>query len=362
MYLSEDYNSPQSPYWCLKTLIAVGLSENDAFWTADELPYPQRNQEDSSALVPAPQQIVCNHVASNHHFLLSPGQFVAWPMKANQAKYCKFAYSSAFAFSVPTGPLIQQIAPDNTLALSRDGGETWAVKWKSDEVRFSNAFLKGKSGTEEIQMASVNWYPWGDHSVGVDTTLIPPTNRWPDWHVRVHRIKLHAKLQTLHSVEGGFAISGRKQSNGMPLPILRDIPRDSRLGLTEAVIQNERSVLILSSAGASGLVTMSLDDSQTASESYAMKPDSNTNLACPRTLIPVTSHAIVGGLKSGREIILVESVFAISATANNGWAETGRNLAERWLDNPVVQLESGRLTFRDADVVLVDITGKSIAL
>ncbi|WYZ43871.1 hypothetical protein EsH8_VII_000307 [Colletotrichum jinshuiense] len=161
MYLSEDYNSPQSPYWCLKTLIAVGLSENDAFWTADELPYPQRNQEDSSALVPAPQQIVCNHVASNHHFLLSPGQFVAWPMKANQAKYCKFAYSSAFAFSVPTGPLIQQIAPDNTLALSRDGGETWAVKWKSDEVRFSNAFLKGKSGTEEIQMASVNWYPWG---------------------------------------------------------------------------------------------------------------------------------------------------------------------------------------------------------
>ncbi|KAK2033981.1 hypothetical protein LX32DRAFT_700635 [Colletotrichum zoysiae] len=41
-----------------------------------------------------------------------------------QAKYCKFAYSSAFAFSVPTGPLIQQMAPDNTPSLSRDYGET----------------------------------------------------------------------------------------------------------------------------------------------------------------------------------------------------------------------------------------------
>ncbi|KAJ0384401.1 hypothetical protein COL922a_008456 [Colletotrichum nupharicola] len=134
MFMCEDYNSPQSPYWCLKTLIAVGLSENDSFWTEDESSYPESAPSDSVAVIRAPEQILCNHPSSNHHFLLSPGQFVAWPMKANQAKYSKFAYSSAFAFSVPTGPLIQQIAPDNALALSKDGGETWAVKWKSDET------------------------------------------------------------------------------------------------------------------------------------------------------------------------------------------------------------------------------------
>ncbi|KAL3296263.1 vitamin H transporter [Colletotrichum asianum] len=133
-FMCEDYNSPQSPYWCLKTLIAVGLSENDSVWTEDESSYPESAPSASVAVVRAPEQILCNHPSSNHHFLLSPGQFVAWPMKANQAKYCKFAYSSAFAFSVPTGPLIQQIAPDNALALSKDGGETWAVKWKSDEM------------------------------------------------------------------------------------------------------------------------------------------------------------------------------------------------------------------------------------
>ncbi|MBE3048159.1 DUF2264 domain-containing protein, partial [Candidatus Bathyarchaeota archaeon] len=38
--MSEDYNSPQSPYWALKTLIAVALSEDNDFWTAEEAPYP----------------------------------------------------------------------------------------------------------------------------------------------------------------------------------------------------------------------------------------------------------------------------------------------------------------------------------
>ncbi|TDZ17930.1 hypothetical protein Cob_v009169 [Colletotrichum orbiculare MAFF 240422] len=235
MYMSEDYNSPQSPYWCLKTLVAIGLSEDDPFWLADEAPHPRLNSENAVSVIPAPQQILCNQPAGNHHFLLSPGQFVAWPMKATQAKYCKFAYSSAFAFSVPTGPLIQQIAPDNTLALNRDGGETWAVKWKSEEVRFSTARVRGTSGDQYVAVASANWYPWGDRAVSVDTTLIPPTSRWPDWHVRVHRIIAHRELKTLHAVGGGFAIFGRKESDGMPLPTVEDLSGSARLRDTETI-------------------------------------------------------------------------------------------------------------------------------
>ncbi|KAK1982736.1 hypothetical protein LZ30DRAFT_655067 [Colletotrichum cereale] len=357
MYLSEDYNSPQSPYWCLKTLIAVGLADDDAFWTTEEEPYPQPPMADTVALVSAPQQIVCNHSAGNHHFLLSPGQFVAWPMKANQAKYCKFAYSSAFTFSVPTGPLIQQMAPDNTLALSRDGGETWAVKWKSEQVQFMPVYVLGQSGTEEVQAANARWYPWGDKAVSVDTTLIPPTERWPDWHVRIHRVKMNEKSKTLHTVEGGFAISGRRKVDGTPLPILKAIPPNSTLGSTEGVIQDKQSTLVLSSAGASGVVTTKLPNHQATSESFPLKPDSNTNLACPRTLIPVASHSVLGGLDAGVELTFVESIFALSATANGGWSETGQSLAERWLDSPVVHFGTNQDHVRATDSLFVGVMG-----
>ena len=63
--MAEDYNSPQSVYWCLKTLIAVALRDDDAFWTAEEEPYPAFDGKDGKAerpavvLVPTPQQILC---------------------------------------------------------------------------------------------------------------------------------------------------------------------------------------------------------------------------------------------------------------------------------------------------------------
>lgn len=343
--MCEDYNSPQSPYWCLKTLIAVGLAEDSEFWQADEAAYP--DHQPPTALAPAPQQILCNHPRGNHHFMLSPGQFVAWPMKANQAKYCKFAYSSAFAFSVPTGPLIQQIAPDNALALSRDGGETWAVKWKCDQVRFSTARVREVKGTSEaVQASSVLWYPWGDRSVSVDTTLIPPTDRWPDWHVRVHRIKTREKLRTLHTVEGGFAISGRRKSDGMALPTMDEVSSSTELGSEGIVQQKSSSVLVLSAAGASGLVSHSCSPTLSSTECYPLKPDSNTNLACQRTLIPVVAHGLKGGIEAGSEFVFIEFIFAISSEANGKTTATAlmgdrRSLHDRWSDVPVVHALGG---------------------
>ncbi|KAJ3547462.1 hypothetical protein NM208_g1491 [Fusarium decemcellulare] len=223
MYMAEDYNSPQSVYWAVKTLIAVGLAGDDEFWTSEELPYPTFNPP--VKVIPAPRQILCNHPLGNHHFMLTPGQFVAWPMKANQAKYCKFAYSSAFGFSVPTGPLIQQIAPDNQLALSRDGGETWAVKWKCSEVLFEIATLPSKDKAQLVTtpVAHVGWHPWGDRAVAVYTMLIPPTDRWPDWHVRIHRIRCSQSIPSLHIVEGGFAIYGRRGADAMARGLAIDL-------------------------------------------------------------------------------------------------------------------------------------------
>ncbi|ELQ34685.1 hypothetical protein M0657_005911 [Pyricularia oryzae] len=341
-FMCEDYNSPQSPYWALKTLIAIALPASDPFWLSDEAAFPSELLTSQPVqAVPAPGQILCNHPAGNHHFLLSAGQFVAWPMKATQAKYCKFAYSSAFAFSVPTGPLIQQIAPDSCLALSRDAGETWAVKWRWCS---EGELVKGVVGTgtdrDEVVAARAEWWPWGDLGVRIKTTLVPPTGRWPDWHVRVHEVFLDDGVLVrdgLRTVEGGFAIGNRRVKDGKQVPDLETLAGDAEVGTAEGIIRAHDGVLVLSSAGASGIRTETLLDGN-RTRCYPLKPDSNTNLACQRTMIPAVDHEIdVGGEASAsREpvVVLITKAFAISSEANGARKLTGKSLKERWEDVP----------------------------
>lgn len=274
--------------------------------------------------------------------MLTPGQFVGWPMKANQAKYCKFAYSSAFGFSVPTGPLIQQIAPDNSLALSRDGAETWAVKWKCGEVLERTVDIAG----EKVLTVSAKWWPWMDRLVEVETTLIPPTSRWPDWHIRIHKIRSTQKVK-LVAVEGGFAIYGRHKRDaaglrpfGSSLEKLRLKENSAVLGELEGVDESESGVFISSSAGASGVRNIS---SQTPAvkiaKPLALKPDANTNIMAQRTLIPTVETEFEC---STEEVTLVTGVFAISTKANNGRKLAGKSLLDRWLEAPAISLESLR--------------------
>ncbi|KAL5046303.1 hypothetical protein BDW71DRAFT_182561 [Aspergillus fruticulosus] len=357
MYMAEDYNSPQSVYWSLKSLIPLALADNHLFWTSSESPYPSSLA--SVKLIRQPAQILCNHTLGAHHFLLSAGQFVAWPMKASQAKYCKFAYSSSFGFSVPTGPLIQQIAPDNALFLSRDGMETWAGKWKASEARFETANVHG----EIVPTAHVEWRPWTDAQVVVTTSLIPPTGRWPDWHIRVHRIQVKGKppLRSLNLVEGGFAI-GRvpadKKKKVLPVPSDSDI-EGTNVGEGEGVYMSDSHALVLSQAGASGIISTAVrrranEPGWSSSgpavliEHEAMKPDSNTNLVSQRTLIPVAKAGLFD-IEAGEEIHLVTKVFSITAkspkaqggeSADRGrdGERTQRSVRERWMDVPKLRI------------------------
>lgn len=350
--MSEDYNSPQSPYWCLKTLISISLAKDSEFWEAEEEPYPSALFQPQ--LVPAPRQILSNHPAGNHHFCLSPAQFVAWPMKATQAKYSKFEYSSSFAFSVPTGPLIQQIAPDCTLALSRDGAETWAVKWKCLEPEFPTVHLKTRTGLQSISVASVRWFPWGNKQVEVKTTLIPPTDRWPDWHVRIHRIRINSPLRTLHTVEGGFASPGRRYRDGSKLPVLDTVDDTVNIG-AEGVFEDTTSVLLLSSAGATGLSSGLTDGSllkDSSIKARALKPDANTNIACQRTLIPTIERDLINDLQVGDEIVFVTRVFAMSASANSN-RRVG-SLADRWADQPIIDTKDGTGHGDKCDSIILD--------
>lgn len=351
MYMSEDYNSPQSPYWAVKSLLVIALPWDDGFWSAKELAHPlsqsrQLGFSDRRGIMPIQpaRQIACNHPAGKHHFLLSSGQFCVWPMKATQAKYAKFAYSSAFGFSVPTGPLLSQIAPDSTLALSKDNSETWAVRWVSiGETKFVHIPITGNTGHEcSVTALASRWQPWSNQSVEVETMLVPPCSNCPDWHVRVHRIRLNQdhSLSALVAIEGGFAIDGRQKGNGRIIPTLRGTCDTKLSSLVlenkEVALEMPDSSLIISSAGASGIVNLlSVPSSTLRSIGQVLKPDPNTNLITPRTLLPTIKHSILSGPND--DLIIVNAVFAISAKGND---MTLSSIDERWSKRPEVKWDA----------------------
>jgi hypothetical protein len=336
MYMSEDYNSPQSPYWAMKSFLALGLPESHPFWTAEEKPLPKSNAHSVVAVRP-PMHIICD--AGNHHFLLSMGQYCPWPLKATEAKYGKFAYSSHFGFSVPTGTLIQQIAPDSTLALSKDGGDTWRVPWKVSENKFGTATLRNKTEVAEtVPMLQSKWKPWTDADIEVVTTLIPPTNRWPDCYVRNHEITTKGSDEVkIQCVQGGFAIQGRGDKMGEVLPSMTDTRRiaTENSGLfAEGVQEISGAALICSNAGASGIQAMFRPDEHAG---QVLKPDANTNLMWQRTLIPTIRSEIVVQKRES----LTSAVFALARTSDREKRYSSIDIDNLWADVPIISMAEG---------------------
>ncbi|KAF8861875.1 hypothetical protein BDZ45DRAFT_231519 [Acephala macrosclerotiorum] len=360
MYMSEDYNSPQSPYWCMKIFCMLTLASSHPFWSCAEEPMPFTSLTEDVEnlgvkLIKQPKQILVN--SDNHHYMLSSGQYCGWPLKATSAKYSKFAYSSSFGFSVPTGPLIQQLAPDSTLALSLDEGESWKIRWRSEETTFSTTFLKAQSDKWEEKVPTlVNiWKPSKASEVEVETTLIPPTSRWPDWHIRIHKLTFPSGTK-LQAIEGGFAILGRGE-DGSTLQTMEWSSDDDVYG--EGIIDDGPgpSTLIVSRAGASGIRSISLEVGEEKEERGAkgvvLKPDSNTNLMCQQTLIPTIQQDIVSvgdGKTDGRgEVTIAVAVFAVNEKL------TTLEICKRWYDIPRIYM-SGSEALVDEDGIVLQST------
>jgi len=374
MYMSEDYNSPQSVYWCLKTFSVLALSASHSFWTCEELPDPLSTQAqdvaeekgqspllERIAVVEPAMQIICS--TKQHHFFLSAGQFTKKTHKAREAKYSKFAYSSAFAFSVPTGSLLPQLAPDSTLSVSDDGGETWRVRWEPLEARIqdmaSSFEADGAAVTISRPCLRSAWRPWRNSSLKIETTLVPSLDRWPGWHIRVHEVA-GSHLQTIQCVDAGFAIS-RLSKKGGNLPVL-----NTNLSLNtgsaaeevdnvagEGLWQEEAACLVLSDAGASGICDLTGQIKQPsprdrgtgnhASKGLMLNPDANTNLIAQRTLIPTIQHEFeesIGKTNGGNDEIeqstwFVTGVFAIAASAGL----SAQEIRSLWRDKPRFKIE-----------------------
>src|SRR5690606_21009230 len=108
-------------YWAAKAFLPLALPQTHPFWAAEPGPSvrePVRTQQHA-------RLVVCDDRESGHVVALAGGQNGDW-FRHGPEKYCKFAYSTAFAFSVPaSGYGLPEQAPDSTLLLSEDG-----VQWR----------------------------------------------------------------------------------------------------------------------------------------------------------------------------------------------------------------------------------------
>lgn len=304
MYLTENYNSPGSPYWCCLSFIPLVLPETHPFWTAQEEAYPSASLPEVVALQ-YPKQIAVRR--GGHSFLLSSGQACHYPLKATQAKYGKFAYSSAFGYSVPTGAYrLEQHAPDSMLALSDDGGDIWQTRRLALHARFE--------WHDDLPVLVSTWKPWPD--VVVESFLIPPAEGSENWHLRAHHVQTGRALITS---EGAFAIYGCRSDNGRIL---------GPMGKTDAegTVQGSRRALVVSSAGAVGISELQPSMGRVGRVVLA---DPNSNIMYGRTLLP----SMGADLNASTQCWFITAVFALPAHGGNAWRE---EWPEDWAQQPSI--------------------------
>lgn len=306
--MTENYNSPGSPYWCCKSFITLALPSTHPFWTATEEPYPKALLQTTKVLN-HPLHIATN--LGGHTFLLSSGQQCSYPVKQSAAKYGKLAYSSAFGYSVPVGNgTLEELGGDNTLALSDDGGETWKCRRETREARVENGrWLRSM------------WYPWKD--VQVETWLVPPSKEAPLFHLRIHRLKSGRKLT---SAEGAFAIYGQR-ADGRAL--------EPSQGEDPGTFEHGGEARAASRAGVSGIVDLGSGEIRMGK---AIRTDANSNLIVARAVLPtlLAEHG-----NSDEDVWLVAAVFGLPSTGDNGGVAKGWE--QEWEKRPIVPREIAAL-------------------
>lgn len=180
--MCEDYNSPGSPYWALKTWLILALPETHPFWLADEEPLPALAEKH---VIPHARQILIHEEKSQHVTMLTAGQLELNNYVNTDAKYTKFAYSSRFGFTIERGRFGLKHAACDSMLLLADGDDYYRGRRECEAVRVDENYLYSR------------WSPW--HDVHIDTWQVP----FGEWHLRLHRINSARALQT---AEGGFAV------------------------------------------------------------------------------------------------------------------------------------------------------------
>ncbi|KKP06667.1 hypothetical protein THAR02_01264 [Trichoderma harzianum] len=297
MYITENYNSPGSPYWSCLAFICLAVPEQHPFWTSAEEPISPQIPKIKAIRHPG-------HITSylgGHCMLLSSGQACGYPMKATHAKYGGFAYSSAFGYSVPSGLFsLEQYALASQLGLSDDGGEYWKTRRLSEY-----AAIEERDG--QPILVSV-WKPFAD--VKIKTLLVPPVESTPNWHLRVHHIQAGREVMT---ADGAFAIRNVNSENGRYLDLYDESKGE---GTSPKIIGNyDTNTPAGWDTGLNGAFAAALDrgavgikalEPHGQRQAMLVNADPNTNLMESRTTIPTLQHKI----PQGQGVWYISAVYA----------------------------------------------------
>lgn len=258
LLMSETYNAPGSPYWSLKAFLPLAVGEDHPFWSTPEQPgrAPHRSEQ-------APAAAVLQSDGSQTQ-LLNGGRGI-WFMRHGPAKYGKFAYSSAFGFSLDSDdPAVGGITDSMLILTDVDGVR---------RVRTSVI----DSGIDDGVVWS-RWRPFPD--VEVVTVLYGEAS----WHIRLHSVKTARKLET---VEAGFAIQ------------------------PDEVIPTERDERTASARVATAAAASVIADRLSSRKGAVRDLQPNTNILHPRGVVPV----LIGALEPGT--VELACVVAASETPTN---------------------------------------------
>ena len=251
LYMSENYNSPGSPYWAFKSFLPLALDESHPFWQAEELPLPPL---DVLSVQQEPHFIMCRQPGTDHVLAFNAGYLSTNEHTHTSAKYEKFVYSNVFGFSVPRAEWgISQGAFDSMLALS-EGDRIYRVKRTVEEYVIDEQVIYSR------------WKPWSD--VEVRTWLVAGA----PWHVRVHRIASGRKLDV---ADGGFAL-GHESPDGK--------------GCLTKAEQDVDTALTVSAWGVSGARRL-----YGSGHAEIVYPNTNTNIMHRMTVIPTVTASFEPG-------------------------------------------------------------------
>lgn len=230
-----------------------------------------------------------------------------YPVRASESKYGKFAYSSAFGYSVPTGGyFIEAVGHDNMIAVTDDAegmGEVWRVRRVATDARI-----------EEREGAPVlisGWKPFED--VIVDTWLLPPTEKAPNWHLRIHKVTAG---RSIRANEAAWALTGTKVSDGRELEALRMTGEAAaRSGdvsdADEGLHAQAGEALAVTSAGAVGIVDLVATEQRMGK---VLAADANGNMCAKRSVLP----SLASEVGKGEVRWYVTAVYALPESAE-GW-------------------------------------------
>jgi len=269
--MAEGYNAPGSPYWAMKVFAVLALPEDHPFWLAEEKP-PAVGPE---LFVEPHARLLLSIAKDGSHVQAFAGGNHAEGHAHDDAKYEKFCYSTAFAFSVPkSSTLLHWGAYDSMLALS-EAGKSWHVRYGVESFRLLE------------DRVCFTWKPFA--GVTVDTALYP----MGEWHIRVHRV---VSDRPLLAAEGGYAI--RREEGSVSLR-------------TE---DGPAYALALGPWGVSGLRAL-----RGYREGVCLVPEPNTNLLYPRTVIPTLRAEI----PEGESVLACAVIGAVEDTENKWLAAPG---------------------------------------